>query len=545
MGKRVGPQREARPARGAIPPPAGEMPALQKALLAIIAVALLAPMLLSPFGRDQGVFACAADVLRRGGALYRDYWDLKPPGVYYLYLLSFTAFGRTMLAPRLLDLIWTLSAAGVLAAVGARLLSPRTGLSGALLFLACYALGYGYWHSAQADGFASLPLALAVLAMLAAERRRSWWLAAGCGALIGAAIVLKLTLGLFLALPLIASVVSRGERWPLRLARASGYLAGCAAVVAGVALLLWRQGALRDLIEILFVWNSHYATIRSPAPALLVVAYQTWTFLFGGQYLALKLIGLLAAIGAADLVVRRGAAPEPLRPWLLPAWLAAMLVQVWIQGKYFQYHWLPVLPPLGLLAAQGMAALWRLLRQHVASAAAERAVAAGGLAVLVLSVAGAYWNHFRPELRYAAGLVPASEFLGEFRDRSDFSISADLAVASYLTAHTARGTPIFIWGFEPIVYFLADRPPASRFISQQPLVAPWSPREWRRELIAALEERRPAYVLVVHNDAMPWVTMRPYDSATELAAFPELVALLARDYQPAVRIEDFDIWQRR
>jgi len=543
MGKRVTVGR-------AFPCPPGPVarrgrPALEKGLWAIAALALLAPMLLYPFGRDQGVFACAADVLRRGGALYRDYWDLKPPGVYYLYLLSFTAFGRTMLAPRLLDLIWTLSAAGVLAAVGARLLSPRTGLSGALLFLACYALGYGYWHSAQADGFASLPLALAVLAMLAAERRRSWWLAAGCGALIGAAIVLKLTLGLFLALPLIASVVSRGERWPLRLARASGYLAGCAAVVAGVALLLWRQGALRDLIEILFVWNSHYATIRSPAPALLVVAYQTWTFLFGGQYLALKLIGLLAAIGAADLVVRRGAAPEPLRPWLLPAWLAAMLVQVWIQGKYFQYHWLPVLPPLGLLAAQGMAALWRLLRQHVASAAAERAVAAGGLAVLVLSVAGAYWNHFRPELRYAAGLVPASEFLGEFRDRSDFSISADLAVASYLTAHTARGTPIFIWGFEPIVYFLADRPPASRFISQQPLVAPWSPREWRRELIAALEERRPAYVLVVHNDAMPWVTMRPYDSATELAAFPELVALLARDYQPAVRIEDFDIWQRR
>jgi len=543
MGKRVTVGR-------AFPCPPGPVarrgrPALEKGLWATAALALLAPMLLYPFGRDQGVFACAADVLRRGGALYRDYWDLKPPGVYYLYLLSFTAFGRTMLAPRLLDLIWTLSAAGVLAAVGARLLSPRTGLSGALLFLACYALGYGYWHSAQADGFASLPLALAVLAMLAAERRRSWWLAAGCGALIGAAIVLKLTLGLFLALPLIASVVSRGERWPLRLARASGYLAGCAAVVAGVALLLWRQGALRDLIEILFVWNSHYATIRSPAPALLVVAYQTWTFLFGGQYLALKLIGLLAAIGAADLVVRRGAAPEPLRPWLLPAWLAAMLVQVWIQGKYFQYHWLPVLPPLGLLAAQGMAALWRLLRQHVASAAAERAVAAGGLAVLVLSVAGAYWNHFRPELRYAAGLVPASEFLGEFRDRSDFSISADLAVASYLTAHTARGTPIFIWGFEPIVYFLADRPPASRFISQQPLVAPWSPREWRRELIAALEERRPAYVLVVHNDAMPWVTMRPYDSATELAAFPELVALLARDYQPAVRIEDFDIWQRR
>lgn len=58
------------------------------------------------------------------------------------------------------------------------------------------------------------------------------------------------------------------------------------------------------------------------------------------------------------------------------------------------------------------------------------------------------------------------------------------------------------------------------------------------------DPRPPAYVLVVHNDVMPWMTMRPYDSATELAYYPELAGLLRSRYRPAGRIEDFNIWER-
>ena len=93
-------------------------------LLLVGAALLLAPMLAYPFGRDQGVFACGADILARGGALYRDCWDLKPPGVYYLYWLAISLFGHTMVAPRILDLAWTLAAAGALLALGRRLM-PR------------------------------------------------------------------------------------------------------------------------------------------------------------------------------------------------------------------------------------------------------------------------------------------------------------------------------------------------------------------------------------------------------------------------------------
>ena len=59
-------------------------------LLAVAAIgaALLAPTLTYPFGRDQGVFAAAADIIERGGVPYRDIWDVKPPGIFYLYRAS-------------------------------------------------------------------------------------------------------------------------------------------------------------------------------------------------------------------------------------------------------------------------------------------------------------------------------------------------------------------------------------------------------------------------------------------------------------------------
>jgi len=509
-------------------------------LLSTVAALIVAPMLLYPFGRDQGVFACGADVIRRGGTLYRDFWDLKPPGIYYLYRMSFIAFGHSMFAPRLLDLLFSLATAAGLVLIGRRLSSLSTGVAAGLLFLSRYALGFDYWHSGQGDGFASLPLTMAVLAMLAAERRRSWPLAALCGALIGAAIIIKFTLGIFILLPLAALAVARGERLGPRLARAAGYLVGCAAVVAAMVVLIWRSHALGDMLEIMFAWNAQYAAIR--ASGLDTIIFQTWRFWFGHDHGALNLIGLLALAGLADLRLRRE--KDPTR-WMAAAWLAVMLAQVYVQGKYFEYHWLPALPPFCLLAGVGVAVVWQRLRERVESVTTARWAAAGGVAMLLLALAAGYRSQFDQEIGLVTGRISNATFFDGFRDRQDFSLSADLQVAQFLREHMASGTPVFIWGFEPIVYFLADRPPASRFISQQPLVTPWSPPRWRDELMRDLARRKPEYILVLHNDVMPWVTMRPYDSAGELVYFPGLADVLEREYRPDVTIEDIGIYRRR
>jgi hypothetical protein len=217
---------------------------------------------------------------------------------------------------------------------------------------------------------------------------------------------------------------------------------------------------------------------------------------------------------------------------------------VYVQGKYFEYHWLPALPPFALLAGAGVAAGWRLVRERSDSPGTATGIAVAAAVVLLAALGAGYRDQFAAEIGLATGRISRSAFTEGFKDRQDFSLSADLQVAAYLKQHTAPGTPVFIWGFEPIIYFLADRPPASRFISQQPLVTPWSPPAWREELLRDLAGKQPAYILVVHNDVMPWVTLRPDDSAGELSQYPALDQLLKRDYRLVDTIEDFDIWWR-
>lgn len=505
--------------------------------------ALLAPLLTYPFGRDQGAFACVADVIARGGVPYRDVWEMKPPGIFYLFWASFAVFGRSTLAPRLLDLLWTLATGVTIWALGRRLLSSWVGMAGAFFFLVRYVAGHSFWNTTQCEGFASLPLTLAALMLLAAEERRSGWRAAACGALVALAVLLKFTLAIFLLLPCTALLAAQREPLRPRLARGASYLLGCLAALAGAAVLLWQAGALSDMVEIVLLWNAKYSGLEVPAAYAPSLPYQTVKFLVGTPHSLLFPIGLLALVGVAGLA--RGREAGRMR-WLLPTWAVTMMAAVWIQGKYYTYHWLPLLPPLGLLAGEGLNTVWLLLRRATSPRAALSLYIVGLLAVLT-ALGAAYWSFLKWPVGYALGAVPRDSFQRAFDryGRGDFSLSADRKVAAFLKRHTPADAPTFIWGFEPLVYYLAERPPASRFIYNVPLVTEWSPPEWRQELVRDLVQKRPRYVFVVHNDRLPWMTGQPGDSAAQLTAYLELQDVLHKRYRPTQRIEDFEVWQRQ
>lgn len=524
-------------------PGADRLPTAVVALAALAGAITVAPILAYPLGRDQGAFAAVADAIGRGGLPYRDAWDIKPPAIYYLFQLAFTVFGRSMLAARLLDVLCTLASAGTLYVLGKRLFGRYPALAGVLLYLGLYGLGFDYWATTQCEGFAALPLSLAALALLAAEDRRNSTYAVVCGALVGAAVLLKLTLGVFLLLPLIAALSSREEPVRPRLARSGGYLLGCAAAVCAVCAVFLGAGGLGEMLYVLFDWNIHYAAIRPSGNVAMAVAAETFRFLLGGKYLFLQLTGALALLGAGHVVFGRR---DGRGRWIVTAWAGVMLLSVWGQLKLHPYHWLALLPPMGLLAGHGFGITVRALRR-AAGGRAGRALAGVVPALLALSLAYGWTAHYRHQIAYAAGRLPQPRYFrhfGAYGD-GDFSFLADAQVAGFLRRATEPGTPVYIWGFEPLVYYLADRPPASRFITLQPLVSPWSPPAWREELIRDLNRQAPACIMVLHNDVFPWVTGTTRDSAEQLDHFPELAELIARDYRLEQRIEHFDIYLRR
>src|SRR5688572_5222181 len=96
-----------------VPPAAEVVPRLQLRdpdawlrLFAWMVIALSAMQVLAfSFGRDQGIYATVGEGMMRGQVPYRDLWDFKPPGIFLVYGVAQTLFGKSMLAPRLLEVM--------------------------------------------------------------------------------------------------------------------------------------------------------------------------------------------------------------------------------------------------------------------------------------------------------------------------------------------------------------------------------------------------------------------------------------------------------
>jgi hypothetical protein len=230
--------------------------------------------------------------------------------------------------------------------------------------------------------------------------------------------------------------------------------------------------------------------------------------------------------------------------------VAIQITGIVMQGKFFPYHYAATLLMISLLAGIGIFKLFR--RCLVAGPGSLLALAAFVLVVIDMRDAV---NDLPQGFRERLGIRLA--FLlrqGPHRSRADldrelsyvadYNLEADRQVALDIRSRTSSFDPIFIWGFEPSTYFLAERPLASRWTYDVPQRTPWQRDYSRRELLKDLSVNRPKVIVVERRDVFPSVTGSPLDSRDELPNFPELKALIDNQYRKVREIEDFEIYER-
>jgi hypothetical protein len=209
--------------------------------------------------------------------------------------------------------------------------------------------------------------------------------------------------------------------------------------------------------------------------------------------------------------------------------LGLMLLGVALQGRFFAYHYGAALHLVALLSGWG---LWKLTRFG-----RRFALGPALLAALVLFYAN------------ANGL--SEPISGGFFARArqvDAGVARNLPLrraAAFVSTHTAADQPIFVWGFEPLLYELADRRPASRYIYNAPQRAPWSRDAARPLLMQELEAHPPAAILVERGDRHPGTAGSDGDSTAALAQFPQLREFLAAGYDEGATLERFTVHLRR
>ncbi|MFG2501834.1 ArnT family glycosyltransferase [Streptomyces sp. NPDC048441] len=374
-------------------------------LLAALACVTRIPSFRWPlWSPDEGYLAVQARMLADGGVLYETVVDRKPPLVPWLYEGAFALFGDATLLPlKVLAVAAQLLTAVLLACIARRRWGDRAGRTAGVLYL-LVSVGLNP-EDAQAATFEVFMLPCATAAMWCADRRR--WAAAGTA--VACAFLVKQTGG---------------------------------AVLVPVAWLLWRGGAPRRHVARLA------AGLCGPVLAVAVLTtpagFAFWTVTGSGAYasfagselhvfgrgLANSLILAGACAGIIPPVVRvlRVARTGAAELWL---WLASSVAAVLLGFHFFGHYYLQLMPPLALL---GAAALQILPRERTA-----RAIVATGCSCAVFLAWGLLAP--RPELAHAARL------------------------AKVIESRTGPADKVLVWGIHPETYWLADRAPASRYLT--------------------------------------------------------------------------------
>lgn len=442
------------------------------------------------FDSDEAAIATAGMVVERGGTLYRDVIDRKPPIPALVYAASFSTTASRDLRPLHVIAALCLVGAAILLAHGARKVAGATAgwWAAGLLVAGATALQP---TDAQAANFAHLALLPGCGAIVAARAgtRRS---AIVAGVLVGLATLARQT-------------------WVI------GLIPACCAA-------WWTSGRRPE--RIVLVVAGTVATIAAVALVAPFGAFWHWAFTGDGAVLALgesENVGergglaldlfVLANVATLWLLARRGRHREDLDLWL---WLASGLVAFVAGWRFFGHYWLQVLPPLCFLAGLGAAACRPGTRRMLVVVVAAPAIAAWVLA-------------FSP-----AGLDPTVR-----------------AMADYTTTHTRPGDRVTVWGDAPEVYWLSGRAPGGSMVNTDFVTGKTAGRAngpqrlhdatpgARSTFLRSLEAHPPVLFFDTSSDGLRGYRKYP------VSLVPPVARFLRERYEPVTRVRGVDVYRLR
>ena len=358
---------------------------------------------------DEGYLATEARMLAGGGILYKTVGDRKPPLLPWLYDIAFHVFGSASLWPlRVLAIGAHLVTAVLLVAIARKRWGDRAGTGAGVVYL-LVSIGLSPPDS-QAATFEVFMLPSTAAAFWFAENRR--WGPAGAATAVAA--LTKQTGGAVL-LPLLWLAWRGADR-------------------------LHREGRRLRLVTLLFGFALPIAVV---AVSTGVRSFLFWVVTGSSGYVSLDGVGWLdmcervlansAILGAATLGLlvplarRRRHFREDADLWI---WFGASWLGVITGFHFFGHYFLQLLPPLVLLGVGAVArgaARWRPVLAYSALAGA------------VFCVLGFVW----PQQ----------------------SVQHAVSVAAVVAEDTTPQQSVLVWGMHPEMYWLADRKPATRYLT--------------------------------------------------------------------------------
>lgn len=514
-------------------------------LLTVVGAAiLLFPTIFWPFDYDQGTFAYGGSAILHGAKPYIDFWDIKPPNIFYTYATAFAIFGNSVQAIRIFDYLNALLTVALIVALAFRLWKNTpwrlfSAVFASLIYVIQYYI-FGHWDTAQAETYC-VPLVLAALLLVVPRRakfesERLLTRALFAGVLVGATFYFKYPNALFL-MPIAAALWQHSGHDRYAVVKAlSMMVVGFLAVIGVQSLYLYLNGELGPLYQLTMSSTASYVSTNYSGKFTLFQNLRT-----ASQVVDLVWIAAAAFGWSIWITDRKQSAKHNFNVFrslillLLGATVALLVVQ--LQNKGYKYHYAVLLPWVDLLIGAGVGHIVKAMSSLDWLPKAVNAVlVAVGLVVLCY-----IWTSFHPLHERVEELVKISEG----KQPANGYIAGD-SIANYVSSHTRPSDRIFIFGFQPYVYWKTGRVPATKFLNTIHFKPIAPPHEERDELVHSLLGNPPTLFLVETDDRYTSQGNTNDDSRTTIRLrFPELEQLLDYQYWPEDTIQHTIIYRLR
>jgi hypothetical protein len=453
---------------------------------------------------DEAIYGSIAVLMNLGGGLYGvGGVDNKPPGIFWVYSVTFRVFGAyQMTAIHAVGFAAMAATCLLIFTLTREIAGTRAGVLAGLLYGVLTAAGNPRLLASNTEIFMMLPLVASVLFML---RKQWFWtgvLLVAAGAFRQSAAVNVLLVGLALSW-----LEPAGDRRRAALLFGGGLAAG---LIAG-ATLIALTGSLSGF------WRWTIQTLTGYASASWEPAF-VWSrakdsivpFVIDMSVLWIAAVALITRWRSLSVEVR-----------LMVAWLVVAMAGSLAGGHLSWHYFVQAMGPLAVLAALAFDRFE--LKRFVAVAAVA------GLAI----PAAAWWafDLSADPLTYDfSGPVPQHE-----------------AVSAYIADHTSPSDRVFVWGDWPALYVESNRVMASRFpgflrgfergSDRPPNSWDTAPEVWTL-LQSDLAANPPA--LIVDTAAGGWSDFARYP----ISNYPVLAELLATRYHVVATVDGVVIYGR-
>lgn len=453
---------------------------------------------------DEAIYGSIAVLMNLGGGLYGDGGvDNKPPGIFWIYALTFRVFGAYQTwAVHAVAFIAMAVTCSLIYLIARDLATPRAGILAALFYGVLTAAGNPRLLAANTEIFMMLPLTASVLCML---RRQWFW----TGLLLMAAVTFRQSAAVDVILIGVALWWLEQRTTVLRAAAltTAGALTGLAVATGLIAISGSLPGFSRWTIGTLVGYAS---TNWTPSLVWMRARDSILPFLVDMVVFWVAAIALSTRWRTLSVSIR-----------LTVVWLVVAMAGSLAGGHLSWHYFIQAMGPLAVLAALAFDR-FRLRR-----------VVAGAAIVGIALPAVAWW----------AFDITADPLTYDFAA----PVPQHQAVSAYIAAHTSPSDRVFVWGDWPALYVESNRVMSGRFpgflrgFARGSSLAPnnWdtAPDVWTL-LDADLRAHPPA--LIVDTAPADWSDFAMYP----MSNYPVLAAFVASGYHQVDVVDGVVIYAR-